>query len=318
MRTTPPQPNETQKMKQKLQPLSPVFKRHIPNAASETNGTARNEERASLRLSSGARQLREHELSFFGVTPNNQREATNPSSTTASSISTKSATNTNFKRSTTLTSSFIKRNSINMNPSSTTSSSNSSTNQGKSQTATKSWQLTNDKPDLLRHSQRADSVAVQKTTSTSSASTALSTSTSTMSSVEPHYENLVKSINEPPTVLYDRKQDLKRDEQILEELTRAADEILNVYIVPTDWRLSHTNNWLYFCRLLTTCRMLKAPKASSTSSKTRTAAAPWGRSGSARRPTKLWNHEAFRFLRIWTTVWSGINDRLEVCNTCTH
>lgn len=55
-----------------------------------------------------------------------------------------------------------------------------------------------------------------------------------MSSVEPHYENLVKSINEPPTVLYDRKQDLKRDEQILEELTRAADEILNVYIVPTD------------------------------------------------------------------------------------
>ncbi|XP_055644531.1 serine-rich adhesin for platelets [Toxorhynchites rutilus septentrionalis] len=235
VKVTPPHPNETQKMKQQQsQPLSPVFKRHIPTAVSETNGTARNEERASLRLSSGARQLREHELSFFGVTPNNQRErATNPPSTTASSISAKSTiTTTNpssFKRSTTLTSSFIKRNSINMNPTATTTTSgNGNVNQAKPHAAT-SWQLTNDKPDLLRHSQRADSAGVQKTTSTSSASTStLSTSTSTMSSVEPHYENLVKSINEPPTVSYDRRHDLKRDEQILEELTRAADEILNV------------------------------------------------------------------------------------------
>ncbi|KXJ75670.1 hypothetical protein RP20_CCG011283 [Aedes albopictus] len=219
------------------QPLSPHFKRHIPNAASDTtNGTARNEERASLRLSSGARQLREHELSFFGV--NKNRDPTKPSNATPSSSSTKPATNTAFTRSTTLTSSFIKRNSINMNPLSTSTSaastsSNSTTNHATTKThttaASTAWQLTNDKPDLLRHSQRVD--AIKKTTSTSSNATSLGNSTSTMSSLEhPHYENLVK----PATTAssngssYDRKQDLKRDEQILEELTRAADEILNV------------------------------------------------------------------------------------------
>lgn len=51
-----------------------------------------------------------------------------------------------------------------------------------------------------------------------------------MSSLDPHYENLVKPAALTSTTVpsYDRKQDLKRDEQILEELTRAADEILNV------------------------------------------------------------------------------------------
>lgn len=217
------------------QSLSPHFKRHIPNAASDTtNGTARNEERASLRLSSGARQLREHELSFFGV--NRKQEPAKSSNTTASS-STKPATNTTFTRSTTLTSSFIKRNSINMNPLSTptstaSTSSNSTTNPAKPHTtaAPTTWQLTNDKPDLLRHSQRVD--AIKKTTSTSSTATSLGTSTSTMSSLDPHYENL--NLVKPTAMAnstvpsYDRKQDLKRDEQILEELTRAADEILNV------------------------------------------------------------------------------------------
>ncbi|XP_065080824.1 mucin-3B isoform X2 [Ochlerotatus camptorhynchus] len=228
VKTSQPQPIEPS------QPvLSPHFKRHIPNAVSDTtNGTARNEERASLRLSSGARQLREHELSFFGV---NRRQESTKSSTSTASNSTKSATNTTFTRSTTLTSSFIKRNSINMNPLSTSTSaastsSSSTTNQAKPQTTPVSaWQLTNDKPDLLRHSQRVDSDAVKKTTSTSSASTSLGTSTSTMSSLDPHYENLVKPVTTDPLVpAYDRKQDLKRDEQILEELTRAADEILNV------------------------------------------------------------------------------------------
>ncbi|XP_021702832.1 uncharacterized protein LOC5577896 isoform X2 [Aedes aegypti] len=217
------------------QSLSPHFKRHISNAASDTtNGTARNEERASLRLSSGARQLREHELSFFGV--NRKQEPAKSSNTTASS-STKPATNTTFTRSTTLTSSFIKRNSINMNPLSTSTStastsSNSTTNPAKPHTtaAPTTWQLTNDKPDLLRHSQRVD--AIKKTTSTSSTATSLGTSTSTMSSLDPHYENL--NLVKPTAMAnstvpsYDRKQDLKRDEQILEELTRAADEILNV------------------------------------------------------------------------------------------
>ncbi|XP_058825457.1 serine-rich adhesin for platelets isoform X4 [Topomyia yanbarensis] len=209
------------------QPQQPSpFKRHIPTAiSSETNGTARNEERASLRLSSGARQLREHELSFFGVNSNKKHE----SSASSSSTSTKAAVNTTLTRSSTLTSSFIKRNSINMNPlvtPSTTSAINSSAHM-KPQNAA-SWQLTNDKPDLLRHSQRIDNASIHKTSSDSSTTTALGNSTTTVSSHEPHYENLVKAVVEPPATTYDRKKDLKRDEQILEELTRAADEIMNV------------------------------------------------------------------------------------------
>ncbi|XP_058452319.1 serine-rich adhesin for platelets [Malaya genurostris] len=213
---------------QPTQPSSP-FKRHVPTAtSSETNGTARNEERASLRLSSGARQLREHELSFFGVDPNKKHESSK-SSASASSSSTKSTVNTTFTRSTTLTSSFIKRNSINMNPltpSSTTSSASSSSH-AKPQTSA-SWQLTNDKPDLLRHSQRIDGVTNYKTSRDSSTTTALRADTTVVPSAEPHYENLVNPVGEPSATKYDRKKDLKRDEEILEELTRAADEIMNV------------------------------------------------------------------------------------------
>uniref|UniRef100_A0A1Q3FR15 Uncharacterized protein n=1 Tax=Culex tarsalis TaxID=7177 RepID=A0A1Q3FR15_CULTA len=235
-----PQPQQQQQPPQQ-QLLSPHFKRYIPTSAAAgkpnseqttststtNNGTARNEERASLRLSSGARQLREHELSFFGVASNqNQKKTHEPTARTP--------TNTAFVRSTTLTSSFIKRNSINMHPLSTSgsSSTNNSTtsSSGPAAKSAATWQLTNDKPDLLRHSQRVDSDAILKTASSSSAATTLATSTSTMSSLDqqPHYENLVKPVKSAEHKPYDRKQDLKRDEEILEELTRAADEILNV------------------------------------------------------------------------------------------
>ncbi|XP_038113867.1 serine-rich adhesin for platelets [Culex quinquefasciatus] len=233
VKTIEPTPVQPQPQQQQQQLLSPHFKRYIPNAAAagkpnseqttstSTNGTARNEERASLRLSSGARQLREHELSFFGVASNQNQRKTQPEAA-------RTPTNTAFVRSTTLTSSFIKRNSINMHPLSTSGS--SSTNNSTSSSVkppTSTWQLTNDKPDLLRHS----SDAILKTARSSSAATTttLATSTSTMSSLDqqPHYENLVKSGKSEPKP-YDRKQDLKRDEEILEELTRAADEILNV------------------------------------------------------------------------------------------
>lgn len=42
--------------------------------------------------------------------------------------------------------------------------------------------------------------------------------------LEPLYENLYQN----QKVKYDRKSDLARDEKILSELTRAADEIMNV------------------------------------------------------------------------------------------
>lgn len=44
--------------------------------------------------------------------------------------------------------------------------------------------------------------------------------------LEPLYENLYQQQNSAK--LYDRKSDLKRDEKILSELSRAADEIMEV------------------------------------------------------------------------------------------
>ncbi|XP_053661620.1 serine-rich adhesin for platelets [Anopheles marshallii] len=247
------------------QQQSPKFRRYIPTAAT-TPGAVRNEERASLRLSSGARQLRENELSFFGVNPNKQQ----PSGTAAPSgkppTNSTTAPSSPFQRSATLTSSFIRRTGT------------SSSGEG---TASKAsiWQLTNDKPDLLRHSQLEPSAtkvqavasprpAVIRTAgggasaidatgnSVSVTSSSSSVTTSTLSSADggsPHYENLSNFVMKPKaaqrsvgaspaavepvqagdrtiavTPAYDRKKDLERDERILEELTRAADEIMNV------------------------------------------------------------------------------------------
>ncbi|XP_058056583.1 mucin-19 [Anopheles bellator] len=238
------------------------FRRHIPTktttttAAAATAGGSRppsgaaNEERASLRLSSGARQLRDHELSFFGVNPNKQQSSgsvrTGKPQTTPS-IATASA----FQRSATLTSSFMRRSGVPTGPATATS-----------------WQLTNDKPDLLRHEVddvKLPAAASKGPTSTTgghnssvsvnSSSSSVTTSTLSSAAEGPHYENLahfaqpkpkaaqrtaataasgLSDYASPPATTskdaapYDRKKDLERDERILEELTRAADEILNV------------------------------------------------------------------------------------------
>ncbi|KFB46410.1 hypothetical protein ZHAS_00014408 [Anopheles sinensis] len=223
---------------QQQKPDSPKFRRHIPTTAPASSGGARNEERASLRLSSGARQLRDHELSFFGVNPNKQQSPGSaartgkPQTTMVTSAPTTTATATSsFQRSATLTSSFIRR---------------SGTSGSDTTASTKSpsiWQLTNDKPDLLRHSQLepessrtvASKGSKDNHLSVSVNSSSSSVTTSTLSSGDgPHYENVAhistatESLTTTTTQPYDRKKDLERDERILEELTRAADEILNV------------------------------------------------------------------------------------------
>ncbi|XP_052893450.1 serine-rich adhesin for platelets isoform X2 [Anopheles moucheti] len=248
------------------QQQSPKFRRYIPTTAT-TPGAVRNEGRASLRLSSGARQLRENELSFFGVNSNKQQPSGTaaPSGKPPTSSSSTTAPSSPFQRSATLTSSFIRRTGT------------SSTGEG---TASKAsiWQLTNDKPDLLRHSQLEPSPtkvqavpaprpavaraaagvfsagAISKSVSVTSSSSSVTTSTlSSADGGSPHYENLSNFVVKPKaaqrsvgsspagvepvqagdrtiavTPAYDRKKDLERDERILEELTRAADEIMNV------------------------------------------------------------------------------------------
>uniref|UniRef100_A0A182Y0A3 Uncharacterized protein n=1 Tax=Anopheles stephensi TaxID=30069 RepID=A0A182Y0A3_ANOST len=250
----------TDSQQQQQQQQSPKFRRYIPTTAT-TPGAVRNEERASLRLSSGARQLRENELSFFGVNPNNKQQQSPSGGAGKPPSNTTTAPSSPFQRSATLTSSFIRR-------SGTTSTSADSTSTSK----TSIWQLTNDKPDLLRHSQlepaetaKAQAIpaprpAVIRTGASSAAtsnsvsvtSSSSSVTTSTLSSADggsPHYENLSnfvkpkaaqRSLGSSPAVAeavqesavatpaYDRKKDLERDERILEELTRAADEIMTV------------------------------------------------------------------------------------------
>ncbi|XP_035783714.1 serine-rich adhesin for platelets-like isoform X4 [Anopheles albimanus] len=244
------------------------FRRHIPTSsgsARPSGGASGNEERASLRLSSGARQLRDHELSFFGVNPNKQQSSGsvrtgNPSQTSSTTNATRAQPA--FQRSATLTSSFIRRTgtaeraaavatTVTAAPPTTTTT---TTTAAATTTKASNWQLTNDKPDLLRHSNLEQPVSGVSVNSSSS-----SVTTSTLSSAEgPHYENLAHLIAKPVAVAprsvdyspvavssngtsvldksspsigqqpYDRKKDLERDERILEELTRAADEILNV------------------------------------------------------------------------------------------
>uniref|UniRef100_A0A182W714 Uncharacterized protein n=1 Tax=Anopheles minimus TaxID=112268 RepID=A0A182W714_9DIPT len=247
------------------QQQSPKFRRYIPTAV-PTPGAVRNEERASLRLSSGARQLRENELSFFGVNPNKQHSAGTAAPAGKPPTNTTTAPSSPFQRSATLTSSYIRR------------SGTSSVGGDGSAAKTSIWQLTNDKPDLLRHSQLeptgtkpqavpaprpttvrtgggSSSVATSNSVSVTSSSSSVTTSTlSSADGGSPHYENLSNFIMKPKaaqrsvdavspagkdsvpesertsavTPAYDRKKDLERDERILEELTRAADEIMNV------------------------------------------------------------------------------------------
>ncbi|XP_035915727.1 serine-rich adhesin for platelets isoform X1 [Anopheles stephensi] len=252
--------DSTTDSQQQQQQQSPKFRRYIPTTAT-TPGAVRNEERASLRLSSGARQLRENELSFFGVNPNNKQQQSPSGGAGKPPSNTTTAPSSPFQRSATLTSSFIRR-------SGTTSTSADSTSTSK----TSIWQLTNDKPDLLRHSQlepaetakaqaipaprpaviRAGASSAATSNSVSVTSSSSSVTTSTLSSADggsPHYENLSsfvkpkaaqRSLGSSPAVAeavqesavatpaYDRKKDLERDERILEELTRAADEIMTV------------------------------------------------------------------------------------------
>uniref|UniRef100_A0A182JMF1 Uncharacterized protein n=1 Tax=Anopheles atroparvus TaxID=41427 RepID=A0A182JMF1_ANOAO len=177
---------------------SPTFRRHIPTSAASSSGgaaVARNEERASLRLSSGARQLRDHELSFFGVNPNKHQSSGSTARTgksetnSAATVSMTTHTNTTstgsgFQRSATLTSSFIRR----------------------SGTAGVDPPKTAQREALVGSSSQQQ----QATVSGSSSNNKLAVTS--------------PSVTQP----YDRKKDLERDERILEELTRAADEILNV------------------------------------------------------------------------------------------
>ena len=82
------------------------------------------------------------------------------------------------------------------------------------------------KPDLImHHTPKCDAPTPELSSSEKkSMLEALDSCIDETKNLEPLYENLYQN----QKVKYDRKTDLARDEKILNELTRAADDIMNV------------------------------------------------------------------------------------------
>jgi hypothetical protein len=156
------------------------------------------------KLSTGTRQLRDHELTFFGVaSPKPMTNTTTDSKFTKSSFTT-----------------------INSTASSSSSASLLTTHRPLASTIIVNHQKQeHNKPDLIMHHTHPKSETSTPELTSSEKKSLIETLDSCINetkSLEPLYENLYQKAK------YDRKSDLARDEKILNELTRAADEIMNV------------------------------------------------------------------------------------------
>jgi hypothetical protein len=170
------------------------------------------------KLSTGTRQLKAHELTYFGVSsPTNKTTDTNVTKSPFVQLSTKNKSSSVIN-------------------SSLSSSSSSVSVKASHKTATNTQMsskilVNHQKPDLImHHQQKYDSTAAPELTSSEKKSMieALDSCIDETKNLEPLYENLYQNNNNKQQ--YDRKLDLARDKIILDELTRAADEIMNVSI----------------------------------------------------------------------------------------
>lgn len=158
----------------------------------------------------GARKLREHELSYFGVKIN-ENSISNETHLKINNIYPK---RTLPPRRLTY---------------SKTTEKTSPTN-----SASKKWNLVNDKPDLLCHSPRV--VEANQTAEKhqryyrqdSLSSLEISDENEELRTDEPFYENVGNRIVIKAEKEYSRKNDTDRDEMILSEMTRNADQTLKV------------------------------------------------------------------------------------------
>ncbi|KAI8121592.1 hypothetical protein CVS40_7478 [Lucilia cuprina] len=151
----------------------------------------------------GARQLREHELFYFGV-PLSTSEDEKPKS--------KYTTNTNFRNS--------PKRSL---PLRKLSDEESSFAKGSHEEG-EQWQLESDKPDLLKHNAIEVKPAERKS---------LKKKAELDEEDEHLYENIANELTPvfkvkagSPSEQYDRKMDLKRDAMILSEMNKTADQTL--------------------------------------------------------------------------------------------
>lgn len=240
---------------------------HVATTVKQTADrfTAAEQQRESLKIvkeARGARKLREHELSYFGVPHAHKHDdnETKPKLLPNSNLNTISLSKRSLPSRQRLTvignddTKSMRRHEANNTDTTTTTTTVSgiTQTQTKAQTATK-WQLLNDKPDLLRHSPIA--VEPQLTRRTADVQQRERNCTSVecnkrMSSKElriedelndvdadddpneHYYENITNEITPVFKVKspqpYDRKMDVERDAYILNEMNENADLTMKV------------------------------------------------------------------------------------------
>lgn len=183
------------------------FESYTPALSRSNSLRVKKEEVTTPKISTGTRQLKAHELSYFGVK------------------SAPSAMRTNLSETSISRASFVHLSSNN----------NTKTIINQTATPTSSKVIINhhQRPDLIMHHQQKyppkSSTPELTSSERKSMIETLDSCIDETKNLEPLYENL-KSQNAATNSNkhYDRKSDLKRDEKILFELSRAADEIMEV------------------------------------------------------------------------------------------
>lgn len=185
-----------------------TFESCTPALSRSNSLRVKKEEVATPKLSTGTRQLKAHELTYFGIKSAPPAMRTNPLETSISKAS------------------FVHLSSNNNHK--------TITNHTATPTSTKVIINHHQKPDLIMHHQQKyppTSVTPELTSSErKSMIETLDSCIDETKNLEPLYENL-KNQNAATAnnkQHYDRTSDIKRDEKILFELSRAADEIMEV------------------------------------------------------------------------------------------
>ncbi|CAH1710399.1 unnamed protein product [Chironomus riparius] len=210
---------------QNFESLSPALSRSNSlrikrDNVSNTNNIGTKDDSSTLKLSTGTRQLKAHELTYFGIkgTPITRKTSdtniTNKSQFTH--LSTSSSTNI-LSSSNKLN---ISNNSNNLSDKRIGIANKVSTTSSSSTKVT----INHQKPDLIMHHHQKIEKSSTPELTTSEKKSMLETLDSCIDetkNLEPIYENLYQNNK------YERKLDLARDKKILDELARAADEIMN-------------------------------------------------------------------------------------------
>lgn len=189
---------------QNFESLSPALSRNNSLRLKKDKDESANAN--ARKLSTGTRQLKAHELTYFGV------------KSSPITINTTDTTNNSKMHLSTTPSS-----SNNSNSSCSIKTNNFITNTQSSKVIINHHQ----RPDLIMHHQQKLYEPSAPELSSSEKKLMIETLDSCIdetNNLEPLYENLYQNKQQQ----YDRKLDLARDEKILDELTRAADEIMNV------------------------------------------------------------------------------------------